>query len=267
MNAFLIVMRRALVALVSIFVVSGCSKPTTVPRLSTMHVLFVGNSLTFANDLPKMVADCARARNVIIAHDMYAPGGYTLSQHAVDGRLAAKIANGGWDYVVLQEQSILPALPQERVASEVYPFAKLLADAVKASNPVAQVVFYMTMGKKDGEQEFAKTYPMLSNYDWMQERLAESYTVMAEQNSGLLAPVGRVWQRVRKERPTLELYADNTHPNVTGTYLAALVFFSLLCKGNPIGLPHPQGIDDATAAYLQKTVSIVLADQNAAART
>ena len=43
---------------------------------------------------------------------------------------------------------------------------------------------------------------------------------MARDNQALVAPVGEAWWIVREERPDIALYADNTHPNPTGTYLS-----------------------------------------------
>jgi hypothetical protein len=51
---------------------------------------------------------------------------------------------------------------------------------------------------------------------------------MGENNRAWIAPVGEVWKVIRKENPNLNLYADNIHPNTTGTYLAACVLFCIL---------------------------------------
>ena len=56
------------------------------------------------------------------------------------------IADGGWDYVVLQEQSTAPAMPTGQVAREVYPAARTLDSLVHAASPDARVIFYMTWG-------------------------------------------------------------------------------------------------------------------------
>ena len=87
----------------------------------------------------------------------------------------------------------------------------------------------------------------------MQKRINYSYGVMARANKALLAPVGLAWADSRREHPSLELYADETHPNQTGTYLAASVFYSVFFRESPVGLPHPDSLDESTALILQKT--------------
>ncbi|MDD5218689.1 MAG: SGNH/GDSL hydrolase family protein [Candidatus Omnitrophica bacterium] len=181
-----------------------------------------------------------------------------FSQHAADPRLLEKINQGPWDFIVLQEQSQMPALSQAQVRKAVYPQAKKLCDLIRQANPKARIVFYMTMAKKNGDLQNVRVMPVLSTYQGMQRRINQSYVAMAKQNRGLLAPVGQVWALVRRNKPSLELYSDDTHPNLTGTYLAACVFYAVLFNDSPLGLPHPQPVDNDTAFYLQKITAEVL---------
>ncbi len=227
-----------------------------------IRVLFIGNSLTYVNDLPRMIAGLAKSRNFSLEYDSYAPGGYRLSQHASDVLLEEKINKGAWDFVVLQEQSQLPALSQEEVKSEVYPFAQRLSQSIRQANPRARVVFYMTMARRNGDAKNAKAFPEVATYAGMQRRINFSYTHMAQQNRGLLAPVGVVWQKVRLDRPAINLYADDTHPNIAGSYLAACVFYASFFKDTPVGLSHPKGIEDDTALYLQEMAEETIRSQS-----
>ena len=233
----------------------SCGKPA--PELKKVRVLFIGNSLTYTNDLPGLTAELARSRGIELEHDMYAPGGYTLSQHSRDPVLLEKINKGGWDYVVLQEQSEMPAYPW--APTEVFPYARTLSRIIRDADPRAQVVFFMTMARKFGEQRDVRNFPDIATYEGMQRKLNDSYTGMALENQGILVPVGRVWENVRARNPALNLYGDDVHPNLAGTYLAACAFYAVLFKDSPAGLPHPGPLDDETAAYLQKAVSDTLA--------
>ena len=208
-----------------------------------IRVLFIGNSLTSVNDLPHSIAELAKSRNFYMEYDVYAPGGYKLSQHAIDPLVLKKINQGTWDFVVLQEQSQLPAFSQEQVKTEVYPYAKKLSQLIRTANPRTRIAFYMTMAKKNSNS---------GAYEEMQRRINASYINMAQQNQGLLVPVGLVWENVYLKRPSLDLYIDDTHPNSTGTYLTACVFYAILFKDSPIGLPYPKQIDENIAGFLQK---------------
>ncbi len=216
-----------------------------------VRVLFVGNSLTSANDLPEMISQLAGSRGSSMEYLMYAPGGYGLSQHAADPALIEKIGQGKWDFVVLQEQSQRPSFSQEQVGKEVYPYAQKLCQLIRQANPGAGIVFYMTMAKKNGDDQNAKAFPELATYTGAQNNINFSYLKMAQQNHCLLAPVGLAWESVRAERPAIELYNDDTHPNSTGSYLAACVFYGLLFNDSLKGLTHPREIRNDTALYLQ----------------
>lgn len=217
-----------------------------------IRVLFIGNSLTTVNDLPKLIADLAKSRGHPMEYDVYAPGGKTLAQHASDPVALDKIKKTGWDFVVLQEQSQAPSFSQGQVQQEVYPFARELSRLIKKASPEAHVVFYMTMAKKNGDQHnAAKVSPELGTYEGMQSRINQSYVNMAMNNDALIAPVGLVWKRVREQYPSIDLYADEIHPNLTGSYLAACVFYTVFFNDTAAGLAHPSVIDGQTASAIQ----------------
>src|SRR5262245_21382149 len=90
-----------------------------------MRVLFVGNSYTSVNDLPRMFAALAASggRNVVTM--MQAPGGELLQGHANDPHALAMLDQRGWDFVVLQEQSQVPAIEPAR-SQVMFPAARVL---------------------------------------------------------------------------------------------------------------------------------------------
>ena len=199
-----------------------------------------------------MIAQMAKTANCSMEYDVYAPGEQRLIQHASDPVSLKKIRGEKWDYVVLQDQGQMPAFSDEQVVRYVFPYAKILCKAIREAHPDTQVVFYETMARKSGDPGNIKISPELATYDGMQNRIHRSYFQMSLDNGALLAPVGQAWQAVRDDRPDIELYADEIHPNVTGSYLAACVFYSVLLKKDPVGLMHPSAIDSKTALYLQR---------------
>src|SRR3954451_24319307 len=71
-----------------------------------VRVLFIGNSSTYVNDLPRMVAALAQAgKQRPLVHERETPGGCSFEKHWKDGKALKKIDAGPWDYVVLQENS------------------------------------------------------------------------------------------------------------------------------------------------------------------
>lgn len=227
---------------------------------SHVQVLFLGNSLTFTNNLPGMIAQLAKSRHIDMQYDIYAPGEYRLMQHASDPNSIAKINEKKWDFVVLQDQGQMPAFSDEQVRRDVFANAKILCDAVKKADPDGQVVFYETMARKSGDPGNVGISQDLATYDGMQKRIDRSYVQMSTDNWALLAPVGQAWKEVRDSRPDMELYLDEMHPNLSGSYLAACVFYAVMFKMTAVGLPHPDEIDDDSASYLQSVAEKAAVD-------
>lgn len=224
-------------------------------------VLFIGNSYTYVNDLPKMVADLAASTGDTLIYDSYAPGGYTFEQHSTDPTTLAKIDLGTWDYVVLQEQSQRPAFPIAQVEADVFPYAKILNDRIMSKNPCGETMFYMTWGRKNGDASNCPFYTPLCTFDGMNSELRARYQIMSDRNDALLSPVGAVWSAVRKAAPALELYSpDESHPSTAGTYLAACSFYTAIFQNNPTTVPFTAGLSSTDADMIRSKAKLVVYD-------
>ena len=60
---------------------------------------------------------------------------------------------------------------------------------------------------------------------------------LRELDDGLHFPAGEGWRAVWRQDPSVQLYADGLHGNVTGSYVAALVIYAGLTGKSPVGLP------------------------------
>lgn len=114
-------------------------------------VLFLGNSYTYTQGLPATLYNLALAGGDSIYHESNTPGGYTLEGHSTNTTTLAKIASRDWDFVVMQGQSQRPSFPPAQVAADVYPYAEILVNAIKANNECTEPVFFMTWGRRDGD--------------------------------------------------------------------------------------------------------------------
>ena len=216
------------------------------------RVLFVGNSYTYVNDLPRTFAQVAASLGVPSTVDMIAPGGFTLEQHSGHPVTRQRIQSRAWDFVVLQEQSQRSAFDERQVAREVIPAAIALDSLVHQSSPGARTVFYETWGRRDGDQENCKPVPRVCTYAGMQERVTDTYAELGRRTGAVVAPVGRAWAGVRRTHPEVNLYQpDGSHPSPQGTYLAACVFVAAIFGKSPVGAT-PLQIPASDAAVLQR---------------
>ena len=227
----------------------------------TKRVLFIGNSYTAVNNLPQMTSDLAASMGDTLIFDVNAPGGYTFESHSTNSTTLNKIAQGPWDYVVLQEQSQLPSFPLPQVETMVFPYAQILDSLVNAANPCAETVFYMTWGRKNGDAMNCPNFPPLCTYAGMDSLLNLRYRMMAEDNQAILSPVGAVWHYIREVYPDIELYqADQSHPSTAGTYAAANSFYTVMFRKDPMSSTFTAGLTSQNAENIRTANQIVVFD-------
>lgn len=245
-------MKKTLLFILSVVGLILSASGNAQEKPDSVRVLFIGNSFTHVNDVPKTVQQIAASQGMNMAYTQFTPGGYYLAGHVKNDDLIRTIKQGGWDYVVIQEQSAAPAMPTEVVLRNTYPAARTLDSLVLAYNRNAKVIFYMTWGHKDGCQEEVSDYPLIYTYNGMQDRLKISYLEMAYRNNAWCAPVGMAWQRVRNERPDYVLYApDRSHPSPLGSYLASNVIFTTIYR-QPYQTKEIMDFSPEQAEYIQQ---------------
>ena len=232
-----------------------------VTQARTRKVLFIGNSYIYTNDIPNMLKLLAASMGDTLIYDQSAPGGQTFQQHVTNPTTLNKIKAQKWDVVILQEQSQRPAFQPGQVATDVYPYAKTLDSLVRDNHACTETMFYMTWGRKNGDVDNCPFYPVICTYDGMQQRLRESYMEMAQDNKGIVAPVGAAWKQVRDSASSIELYSpDNSHPSVSGSYLAACVFYASIFHSSPVGSSYTGGVAATDARKLQYFAAKVTLD-------
>ncbi|MEO8635845.1 MAG: hypothetical protein ABI587_11265 [Gemmatimonadales bacterium] len=197
---------------------TGCQSPGATDLSSdSMRLLFIGNSLTYTNDLPAMVDSIARrgpggsVEVRIIAHPNFG-----LTEHRLSGEAEAAIRQGGWTLVILQQGP--SSLPESRVqlVAEARWFAGV---AGEAGVPVALLM----------------VWPDRSRLGFFDD-VSTSYRLAADSAGTTLLPAGEAWRAAWRMDSTLQLLGpDGFHPAPLGTYLAALV---IVDRVRPAALSH-----------------------------
>ncbi|MDP1571878.1 MAG: hypothetical protein Q8L86_17920 [Vicinamibacterales bacterium] len=182
-----------------------------------LRILFVGNSLTYTNDLPLMVESmpCVAGRPVQVGSA--AGPDMAISDHLSRGP-ARQFLREPWDFVVMQQGP--SSLPESRTAL-LRGARRLAAQARRAG---AEPALYMVWPSRQREADF--------------DRVSESYRLAAVDVKGVLLPVGEAWRAAWRRDPEIALYGpDGFHPSLMGTYLGALVICSRLGGAAPEDLP------------------------------
>ena len=179
-----------------------------------VKVLFIGNSYTSRANIPALTSSIGSAMGVEIIPTVSAAEGANLKDHW-NGKRGFKtkslIANGGYDLVIIQDQSMRPIQRPFDTIEDIQRFYKF----VKQHN--VRLGLFMTWAK----QHSANT----------QIQLDKTYSEGAEATNAILFPVGAAWLLAKATNPKIKLYdADGSHPSVYGGYLAALVFVEIITR-------------------------------------
>ena len=227
----------------------------------TTNILWIGNSYTNYNNLPTLFKNLAMAGGDSVEVDSNTPGGFTLGAHATNPATIEKISQGIWDYVIIQAQSQEPSFPPNQVQTQTLPYAIQLDSLIHAFNPCAKTVYYMTWGRKFGDESNCGNYPPLCTFEGMTERLKWGYKTMAEETESIIAPVGISWQNSRLADSTINLWAnDNSHPALAGSYLAACTFYSTIFRKPALGIPYYNSLESEAGAFLQEIADMTVND-------
>jgi len=212
--------------------------PNPPPIGTGARVLFIGNSLTEANDLPGLVRSLSAAAGLNWVVEAQILGGAALEDHWNGGSAVPRIQNGNWDVVVMQQGP--SALPESRVNLRQW-----------------TVRFDGVIRAAGGRSALYMVWPMtdrFSDYD----RVRDSYALAARDVSGYFLPAGESWRAAWREDPALPLYGpDGFHPTLAGSYAAALTIFTGL-SGKPPAGPAPTGVDAQTAERLRRAAQAAI---------
>jgi len=235
---------------------------------SALKVLFIGNSYTYVNDVPKTVELLSTTAGFELIHDQHTEGGWTWEKHAKSQITIDKINSQQWDVVVLQEYSTRPAFDEQRVCEDTVEPLNQLVDMIRNNNPNTVLQFYLTWGRPFGSSENCESYPQMCTYESMQDRLTQSYKTFACMNTpSRVAPVGEGFRRVKTtvgEDEFFSLYnthgISDHHASPEGSYLSACLHFVSLFKTSVVGNIATGGLDRYTATLIQQIADDVWQD-------
>ncbi len=212
-------------------------------------ILFIGNSYTYYNDMPSAIfSELLKADGREVEVTAITKGGWTLEKFAdptdtygaaVDAALSE---SGKYGIVILQEQSLRPAINKEKF----FAAAENLAARIRATG--AEPVLYATWGRHSDSPDL-ETHHMTNRT--MTERLDAAYSELGEKIGAPVVHVGKAFYEIYTERGEIDLYnPDLSHPSYAGSYLAASALYAALFGDVPQGFDGE--LSPETAALLRK---------------
>ena len=197
----------------------ACASGAARANDAQLRVLFIGNSLTAANELPNVVSTLSGGR---IAYRTVAPGGVSLEDHWTLTGARDALEEGPWDFVVLQQG---PSSLAESAAN-LREWTVRWADAIRAHHATPAVYEVWP----DSAFGVRASFPAI----------VHSYRRAAAAAHAIFLPAGEAWQAAWRRNPRLALYGpDGFHPSQLGTTLAALVITARLTNTPPVRVPLP----------------------------
>ena len=187
------------------------------------RVLFIGNSYTYFNDLPALFAAVCAENGVAAEAECVAAGDYSFARFLDPadeyGKVVSdKLAAGGYDFVVLQEYSHVPASDPARFLDGA---AKLAAKVKKSG---AAPVFYEVWAHADHNH-------VLADFGWTheeeQELLRAAYERAAAENGAILVRAGERFSKAYRAGEDV-FDPDGSHPSESGSRLVADEFYRTL---------------------------------------
>jgi hypothetical protein len=177
--------------------------------VSEFNLLFIGNSLTFVNDLPKLVESIALANGKDASVTTIANGNYALIDHWKDGDIQELIKSGNYDFVIVQQGP--SSQPYGR--DLLFEYGGKISELCK--NNDTKLAYYMV-------------WPSLTYYSTF-DGVIYSYTEAANMNNDILCPVGEVWKSHFDVTNDFSYYGtDGFHPSLARSKVAAKIIYESL---------------------------------------
>jgi hypothetical protein len=184
-----------------------------------IHVLFVGNSLTYVNDLPATVAAIAALASDTLRVSSAVGANLGIIDHLTGGSTAVdQLRRERWNWVVLQQGPTPAGVCRDSLVLWTKQFAPLIESA--GAKPVLLM-----------------TWPGVKFQNLFDE-VRVSFQAASVGVGGMFVPAGEAWRGAWVEDSTLALYGpDGFHPSPIGTFLTALVVYERITGRDVRTLP------------------------------
>jgi hypothetical protein len=173
------------------------------------NILFVGNSLTYTNNLPELVKQKASEKGINLGIKRIVKPNYAIVDHWAEGDVQELIKSKKFDYVVIQQGPSSQQEGRDMLIEGGKKYAELCAD----NN--AKLCYFMV-------------WPSLTYYHTF-DGVIKNHEDAATINNAILCPVGIVWKDHFDVTNEFDYYSsDGFHPSLLGSQTAANVIVDTL---------------------------------------
>lgn len=183
------------------------------------QILFIGNSYTYYHNMPEEIfAPMAATAGYPVDVHSVTHGGYRLQwfadpENEEGQRLREMIRGKHFDWVVLQDHSLITILDSDAFFTGISALQELLRDHTD------RFLLCATWGRKEGSETLTELN--MSSRE-MTARIAAAYDEAAKRFGMTVAHVGKAFISYTESHPTADLYlGDRHHPSLLGGSIAA----------------------------------------------
>ncbi|MFK7049264.1 T9SS type A sorting domain-containing protein [Flavobacterium columnare] len=217
---------------------------------SQEKVLFVGNSMTYFNNMPTLFQNLANTKGKNIQVQQYTQGGTGFVNHISDKNVYNLFTSQVWDAVILQPgtgESAGISFPTKTTIKR----GKQLIDTIQKYSPCSKIILYEISNGIGSNNNGGGNY---DNYFASQTKIKDSITAIAHGMKVPFASAGECFREHYESKQDLLLHSsyNDVHPGLNGSYLVACSIFNTLYQENIAPCHFYGGINENTATYLQK---------------
>lgn len=208
-------------------------------------VLFIGNSRTNVNNIPGLFSDLSNSlgKNVIVNKVLKdaQPLSNFLDKEELFADLSSKVKERSWDYVVLQEQT------ETSMNSDV------------VTNSTKRIIDYIKQNSNSNINPIYKAWGIYNDFNEIQYNQAiQSFESAKSQNGGDIAYIANAFLKCHERYPEINLYYDDRHATIEGSYLATCCIFAAIFDEATEGASFISTCSQDNALKLQKIADEVM---------
>jgi hypothetical protein len=210
------------------------------------NVLFIGNSITYFNDMPELFKNLSISKGKNVDVTAHTVGGAGFLNHVNDASLYQKIRSKNYKYVIMQPGTGESAGASNPVALTAQR-GNIIRDSIRKYSPCSKIFLYEIPYGVPNQNE----YPTYFAY---QKIIKDSITKMSNLMEVEIIPAGEAARAHYSVTQDLALHSsfNDIHPNLQGSYLVASTVFATLFQTAVFPSTFYGGLAQDKAEYYQQ---------------